>query len=443
MSIATFLDEIARGVTAGDGTGTDARESARYINTATRLFHLRERARAARDTRQAIWNRLLPSATPTLTISGPGATTSITNGVDYRPTTLSGGAYSANGLFGYAACVVEAASPSTFPDYHFVKRANYTTASDFTGVCAEFYCTADRLEILMKGQAGRIQIYVNGNPVTADPTQPIAVSDGQLYRYLVDFSGVAQSRHYRVETQGTFFGGVCYDSTQYQLWGDNRYRGPRLVVLGDSHTDGTGAAANYAVSTFQWRSFVRALEDAGFDAHRSGVGGTGYLKTNGSRVNFVTRYATDVAALSPDVVVFAGGSNDTAENQVSLGTQISSLFATHAAALPNALTIVCSNAFLTLSPTTAQTNTKATIYAAVQTARNLEDATFANGSPDSAARYNLWSWVDWQGLMDPANIKRPAGENGWYTSDNGHYSLAGHTRLGNAILSSLATDGVL
>jgi lysophospholipase L1-like esterase len=82
---------------------------------------------------------------------------------------------------------------------------------------------------------------------------------------------------------------------------------PMAIFLGDSFTEGAGGTRHGGyVST--------AGKVAGLDALPSGMGATGIVNDyggRGGRVKFRDRLYRDVIALKPDVVVIAGGVNDT------------------------------------------------------------------------------------------------------------------------------------
>jgi lysophospholipase L1-like esterase len=79
------------------------------------------------------------------------------------------------------------------------------------------------------------------------------------------------------------------------------------------------------------------------DVWKSGVGGTGYLNAGtGGRTTFRGRVAADVIAYAPDVVIVAGGINDTSSSQAAVQAEAALLFAQIRAGLPSALLVVVS-----------------------------------------------------------------------------------------------------
>jgi lysophospholipase L1-like esterase len=148
---------------------------------------------------------------------------------------------------------------------------------------------------------------VDGFYLSKTPYNP---NIGQRFGYtLFDFTGATTPRRFRdvvIETAaGLEFDGIFTGVT------DTVYAPPRLepkvVVIGDSYTGGTGAAfegGSYP-NLLGWRGGLDIWRDA------FGQGGTGYLKTSGPNVKFRDRVATWAASpIPPDAVIIAGGIND-------------------------------------------------------------------------------------------------------------------------------------
>jgi lysophospholipase L1-like esterase len=116
--------------------------------------------------------------------------------------------------------------------------------------------------------------------------------------------------------------------------------GPRCIVLGDSFTDGTGAAGG--ASTNWVRRFASMMGWG--DTWARGLGGTGYLNPGtGGRVKFRDRVQADVIAYNPDVVVVEGGINDAGTyTAAAIGAEALALFQQIRSGLPNALLVVLS-----------------------------------------------------------------------------------------------------
>jgi hypothetical protein len=106
---------------------------------------------------------------------------------------------------------------------------------------------------------------------------------------------------------------------------------PRCIVAGDSFTEGTGSNPALGFASLLAHKF-------GWDVWASGLGGTGYVRTNGSRTNLLDRLNTDIIAHSPDILIYAMGINDFADPMV--GANAAACYDAVAAALPNCRQIV-------------------------------------------------------------------------------------------------------
>lgn len=193
---------------------------------------------------------------------------------------------------------------TVYPNNNFVQytSVNYGGAVPAYNVGAySFLHYGSAVEIFVKGNGGQFLCKVNDQYITTTPT--VLNNDGNFYYFYIPFASTALRR---IEFIGTnlAFGGVFTAATDTIQ--PAPVRGPRVIVIGDSFTEGTGA-------TSQVNGFVQVLADAlGWDdVWPSGVGGTGYLNPgSGGRVKFGARLSTDVCPFSPDIVVFAGGLND-------------------------------------------------------------------------------------------------------------------------------------
>ena len=123
-------------------------------------------------------------------------------------------------------------------------------------------------------------------------------SDGNFPRISIDFLGSRAVRRITLQAEAGFgFLPVALGAND-TLWKSSRQLGPRCIVLGDSFTEGTGAASG---ATAFPAVFGKAT---GFeDIWASGSGGTGYISNaSGSgltRYTFRQRIASDVIAYKP------------------------------------------------------------------------------------------------------------------------------------------------
>jgi lysophospholipase L1-like esterase len=110
--------------------------------------------------------------------------------------------------------------------------------------------------------------------------------------------------------------------------------GPRIAIMGDSYGQGVsqyvGAGKGYALlcHLLGWRDQFHSL-----------LGGTGYLKVNGSYPKFRDRMPA-LTAVSPDIVFTPGGLNDQGQQtKAVLQAETTTYYAALRAALPNAILI--------------------------------------------------------------------------------------------------------
>lgn len=97
-----------------------------------------------------------------------------------------------------------------------------------------------------------------------------------------------------------------------------------IGVIGDSFSEKGGLQ--------NWTRYLGRILD--YSVVTNGSGGTGYLATSGSHVKFADRFTAKIAAATPNIVIFAGGLND---SNTGLQTAATSLFAAAHTALPNTL----------------------------------------------------------------------------------------------------------
>lgn len=184
-----------------------------------------------------------------------------------------------------------------------------------------------------------VRVIVDGEAVALEP---VRVSTDEAWHVLtIDFSGVAKSRRITLEGQFFQFGGIGTEA-DYSLFSVAPDMGQRWIVVGDSYTSSWDGAT--LESLFYWDGWaILAGRLLGVDIWNSGIGGTGYSADGGGvYVKYGARFATDVAALAPDVVVFSGGLNDNAIADGVIQADINALFTQCASSLPGTPVIVLS-----------------------------------------------------------------------------------------------------
>jgi lysophospholipase L1-like esterase len=289
----------------------------------------------AADSARAAARARIADVPPGYVVTGPSAasaTTAISGGVDVAPT--DSGTFAIDTThFRYSLATPVNIQPN-WPR-NFVKGTGLDSTYAVPPIGMEFDYSGSQLEFQVRGDgAGTIYVVSAGDrPVaTLSPGLP---SDGSNYRYLVTFPD-ARLRTIRIEGSGAL-GPITRQSTATVALPESR-SGPRVIVLGDSWTEGTGSGsvllgyARQLGTIMGWR-----------DIWSSGSGGTGYLAdgvTTPPRKTFRARSATDVIAPAPNVVIVAGGINDTAFTGAQVGAEATLLYAALVAGLPDVQIIV-------------------------------------------------------------------------------------------------------
>lgn len=222
---------------------------------------------------------------------------------------------------------------SSYPNYLYVgyKNVNYGAGRQDNLYQQSFHHDGRYLEIAFKGTAGDVLLKVDDEYVSLTP-QTIA-NDGNVYYWYFDFGARKVRRIDFIAGTSFSFGGVFTEANDTIT--PAPVRGPRVIVVGDSFTEGTGS--NSGVN-----GYVMAFADAmGWDdVWPSGVGSTGYVAATAPKVNYRSRLTADVTAYAPDIVLFTGGYNDYSSTPAQITTEAGLLFGQARSELPDAL-LVC------------------------------------------------------------------------------------------------------
>lgn len=198
----------------------------------------------------------------------------------------------------------------------FYPRDNYATTNDLTfpdgsksgiGGSVAFSTDAQVFEVLSYGGGfpSQFNVFVDGALMTGATVSLPA--DGSIRNVTIDLSaaGLTPGMH-KIElvyNGGGSFGGLNLPS------GSNLAAvadpGPRIVFLGDSFTEGTGAS--------HWSLGYAKLAGrylGSMDSWASGFGGTGYERTLNNRPNLESRIQSDGVGADGDIYVIAMGIND-------------------------------------------------------------------------------------------------------------------------------------
>jgi lysophospholipase L1-like esterase len=319
------------------------------------------------------------------------------------------------------------------PDFPFYLNANATVtatpAIELSPYRIEFEIDTAKFDVVTWGKGSSYRIQVDGQLVSQSLTA--IPSDGARYIITVDFGARAQHR-LTIEGQTNFnFGGLNVSPTD-TVWATSYPKGPRVIVVGDSFGEGTGAS---------YQGFPMTIGDLlGWrDLWVSASGGTGYREP-GTRVNLQTRAQADVVSFSPDIVIVCMGINDAngAWTQPQIQAAVAASLATIRAGLPSCKLFVVGPWSPGGSPNSTLIQTRDSIKSAGAPYYNAFIDNIGGTVPydGTAAHYVGKGWMTGTGKN---NSHQNDGNADIYTSNDGtHPTQAGHDYLGRRIASAIA-----
>jgi len=281
---------------------------------------------SAANTNSLSAGRFWPAVTPQ---NGVGANTAV-----YGPFTYAG-----------AATIVQ---HTTYAGCVFFTNVSYGGATNFGGgpngqkfnhATVSFYYYGSQFNIALVGNGiqARFALKVDDRYVSVTPTDvPTAAN---FYFYNVTFAAAGWYRIEIIGDQNFLFGGIWTGAADAVM--PCAVRGPRVVYVGDSFCEGSGA-------TFPGSAIPqRVFENLGWNNYiAAGVGGTGLLATFGTSSNYRGRFASDVLPFTPDIVILQGSTNDAAGGftAAQMAAECGAAITALRAALPNVVPIVTSQA---------------------------------------------------------------------------------------------------
>lgn len=173
----------------------------------------------------------------------------------------------------------------------------------------EVAVTGTAVDVLFRnGGSQRARVWVDGRlakTVTSADFSGAGVSSGSRGRLPLTFTD-SRERIIRVEFPGASdeWPGIEVGAgvlVEYPVSGEP---GPFVMIQGDSFVEGTGASAGDR-GFAEWLGVFMDWPDL----WRCGSGSTGYI-ADGTRVALIDRYANDVIAQNPNIVILALGIND-------------------------------------------------------------------------------------------------------------------------------------
>lgn len=190
-----------------------------------------------------------------------------------------------------------------------------------------------RLDVLLRNSGVSKHIYIDGRfltTVTLTALTNAGVGSGVVGRLPLTFTD-ARARDVQVleESASAVFPGFDIEHTATLVY-PNRAKGPRVLLAGDSFTEGTGVTNGSPYA--RWLSWLMGWPDL----WRAGSGSTGYL-FDGTRTSLVDRYVNDIINQAPDICLIALGLNDprgTAAERASTVTAATTVWDAVIAGLP-------------------------------------------------------------------------------------------------------------
>ena len=210
---------------------------------------------------------------------------------------------------------------------HQPQLGNGVVSNEGSSACVDFLFAGDQIDFYTHGDGGGYRVFADGVEITDGATPASTNTAPHLYSLPNDGSNplvhialdTPALRHIRIEGESLDIGGFAANGSYPMLFptglvngsaitGPTQAIGPRMIVMGDSYTEGTGTSG----TLFSWETILGRTLGI-WDTWCSGQGGTGYLNSGpsgGNKVPFASRYDTDIAPNNPDIIVFAGGIND-------------------------------------------------------------------------------------------------------------------------------------
>jgi hypothetical protein len=201
----------------------------------------------------------------------------------------------------------------------------------------EFWSDAPKLALRVWDANAAYYVHILVDKQLAHSAPVAAGGGGSSVANLVeiDWGGVAKPRLYRIALKNTLFGGVYVGATD-SVWFPSAQRKPVMCAFGDSYGDtfpttGPGAQASL-FAMIAW-----ALD---FEHWNMNVWGSGYIQGGGYNIPGMVTNRLGLLTQMPDVILFAGGYNDSAQPQATIGTNAASAFASAKQLAPKAKILV-------------------------------------------------------------------------------------------------------
>lgn len=249
------------------------------------------------------------------------------------------------------------------------------------------------------------------------PSGASYIGDGKTHYVRLAFA-TQQLRRITFESDFTYFGGLIVG--QADAVGPVRpaYE-PRVVVLGDSYTQGSGADA-------PGTGYAQVLgRQLGWQIRASGAAGTGYIVTNGTGPKLRDRLAADLYPYPADAVLIAMGINDGANPPADVAAEATLVYQAIAANMPNVPVYVIGPWVPNGPPNSSQQALRDAIHTA------------ALAQPNVGGFVDVSNYIPGSGYVGATNGTGPSDR--MTGSDHTHPTQVGHEWIGRRIAEDLAT----
>jgi lysophospholipase L1-like esterase len=313
----------------------------------------------------------------------------------------------------------------------WANAAPYALAWQYTGAAFDLH---------VDGNGASYRFLIDGQFATAAPQTVTATDDLPHYLH-VAFSSAGS--HTIVLETANYFALDGLVTSETDTLAPAASAGPRVIVLGDSFTEGQDGTGDVLPSYVEQLGLRLGWQDI----WASGSGGTGYLNpgpAGSGREAFAGRLQQDVLQYRPDVVIVAGGFNDVpAYPADAIGAQASHVLQTIRTQLPHTTLIV-------LGPWGAGGTVPSALAAArdaIQTAAAPYADLFIDLFTGQSYRYGqplgpaTGRWITGTG-----NAGQPHGDGNadqYIAADGVHPTLAGHAYLGQRLADALLAANLL
>jgi hypothetical protein len=275
---------------------------------------------------------------PTITVGASDANSAVvTNAGVFAPTVRPN---SAN-VTPISGGGITNSSNNYFAAYINDNAASHLGASNGWGIAFVIPVGATQFDVCTRNLAtsSNWNVRINNQWVSATDLTSGTVRDGAHY-YYTKFSPVVAGDLVEVffgagaQIAGFNFG--TGTTTSIQPTPATYTNQPNILSYGDSYIYGSGPTTIYGSWSRLWAAQMGVA-----NIINSGVGGTGFIATNGGAAKkFIDRIADVTRIFSPDVVLVPGSLNDNGQSTSTLQTAVTTFFQSLGAAVPNAL-IVC------------------------------------------------------------------------------------------------------